>query len=50
VLRKELDALRPANVPDGPTHEALVTASLAGPGTLEAATLEAGSRLETSAR
>jgi putative FMN-dependent luciferase-like monooxygenase len=50
VLRRELDALRPANVPDGPTHEALVTASLAGPGTLEAATLEAGSRLETSAR
>ncbi len=24
VLRKEFDALRPANVPDGPTHEALV--------------------------
>jgi hypothetical protein len=33
VLRRELDALRPANVPDGPTHEALVAASLAGAGT-----------------
>ena len=28
VLRSELDALRPANVPDGPAHEALVAASL----------------------
>jgi putative FMN-dependent luciferase-like monooxygenase len=26
VLRKEFDALRPAHVPDGPTHEALVAA------------------------
>jgi putative FMN-dependent luciferase-like monooxygenase len=29
VLRRELDAKRPAGVPDGPTHEALVAASLA---------------------
>ena len=32
VLRRELDALRPASVPDGPTHEARVAASLAGGG------------------
>jgi hypothetical protein len=40
VLRRELDALRPANVPDGPTHEALVAASLAEAGStaLEAST------------
>jgi hypothetical protein len=29
VLRRELDAKRPAGVPDGPTHEALVAASVA---------------------
>jgi hypothetical protein len=29
VLRRELDAKRPASVPDGPTHEALVAASVA---------------------
>ena len=29
VLRQELDAKRPADVPDGPTHESLVAASLA---------------------
>jgi putative FMN-dependent luciferase-like monooxygenase len=40
VLRRELDALRPASVPDGPTHESRVAASLA----------EAGTELETSAR
>jgi hypothetical protein len=52
VLRRELDALRPATVPDGPTHEALVAASLAGPGAGAdpAATAEAGSALETSRR
>jgi hypothetical protein len=32
VLRRELGALRPATVPDGPTHEALVAASLADSG------------------
>jgi len=38
VLRRELDALRPASVPDGPTHEARVAASVAGTaGTDEAA-------------
>ena len=31
VLRRELDALRPASVPDGPTHESLVAASVAAP-------------------
>jgi hypothetical protein len=40
VLRRELDALRPASVPDGPAHEGLVAASLA----------EAGTELETSTR
>jgi len=39
VLRRELDALRPANVPDGPTHESRAAASLA----------EAGTELEKSA-
>jgi hypothetical protein len=29
VLRKELDALRPAHVPDGPTHADRVRASAA---------------------
>jgi hypothetical protein len=29
VLRRELDAQRPDSVPDGPTHEALVAASVA---------------------
>jgi len=29
VLRRELDAKRPDSVPDGPTHEALVAASVA---------------------
>ena len=33
VLRRELDALRPASVPDGPTHEALVAAAVAGAAT-----------------
>ena len=28
VLRQELDARRPAGVPDAPTHESLVAASL----------------------
>jgi hypothetical protein len=27
VLRKEFDALRPANVPDGPTHASLLAAA-----------------------
>ena len=27
VLRRELDALRPAHVPDGPTHAARVAAA-----------------------
>ena len=30
VLRKEFDALRPAHVPDGPTHAARVRAAIAG--------------------
>jgi putative FMN-dependent luciferase-like monooxygenase len=46
VLRREFDALRPANVPDGPTHEAMVAASLAETGSLGGAGIE----LETSAR
>jgi hypothetical protein len=29
VLRRELDASRPAGVPDAPTHESLVAASVA---------------------
>ena len=40
VLRRELDALRPASVPDGPTHEARVAAWLA----------EGGPELEGSRR
>jgi hypothetical protein len=45
VLRRELDALRPANVPAGPTHEALVAASVAAAGPAEASTgLEASTR------
>jgi hypothetical protein len=40
VLRRELDALRPAGVPDGPTHQARVAASLT----------DAGTELETSSR
>jgi hypothetical protein len=40
VLRRELDALRPADVPDGPTHQARVAASLA----------DADTDLETSIR
>jgi putative FMN-dependent luciferase-like monooxygenase len=52
VLRREFDALRPANVPDGPTHEAMVAASLAGTGSpAETGSLAgAGIELETSAR
>ena len=54
VLRKELDAMRPANVPDGPTHESLVAASLArADAALRAGTgtgAEAGAELEASAR
>jgi hypothetical protein len=30
VLRKELAALRPAHVPDAPTHESLKAAALVG--------------------
>jgi len=40
VLRRELDALRPAAVPDGPTHQARVAASLT----------DADTDLETSSR
>jgi hypothetical protein len=40
VLRRELDALRPAGVPDGPTHQARVAASLT----------DAATELETSSR
>ena len=40
VLRRELDALRPAGVPDGPTHQARLAASLT----------EAATELETSSR
>jgi putative FMN-dependent luciferase-like monooxygenase len=52
VLRREFDALRPANVPDGPTHEAMVAASLAGTGSpAETGSLAgAGIEMETSAR
>jgi hypothetical protein len=51
VLRKELDALRPVHVPDGPTHESLVAASLAEAGAVaEAGALaRTGAELETSA-
>ena len=48
VLRRELDALRPADVPDGPTHEARVAASVADADPAEAG--EAGSELEASRR
>jgi hypothetical protein len=48
VLRRELDALRPADVPDGPTHEALVAASVADADPAEAG--QAGSELEASRR
>jgi putative FMN-dependent luciferase-like monooxygenase len=37
VLRKELDALRPAGVPDAPTHQSLKAAALAAPTAAEAA-------------
>src|ERR1035438_767104 len=51
VLRRELDALRPANVPDGPTHEALVAASVAEAGSAaEAGPAETGTELEASAQ
>jgi alkanesulfonate monooxygenase SsuD/methylene tetrahydromethanopterin reductase-like flavin-dependent oxidoreductase (luciferase family) len=53
VLRRELDALRPADVPDGPTHEALVAASVADADPAEADPAgagEAGSELEASRR
>jgi hypothetical protein len=51
VLRRELDALRPANVPDGPTHEALVAASVAEAGAAaEAGPAETGTELEASAQ
>ena len=29
MLRRELDAMRPAHVPDGPTHASLVAAAAA---------------------
>jgi len=48
VLRRELDALRPADVPDGPTHEARVAASVAEADPAEAG--QAGSELEASRR
>jgi putative FMN-dependent luciferase-like monooxygenase len=48
VLRRELDALRPVDVPDGPTHEARVAASVADADPAEAG--EAGSELEASRR
>jgi hypothetical protein len=48
VLRRELDALRPADVPDGPTHQARVAASLTDAGTdLQT---DADTDLETSSR
>jgi len=53
VLRRELDALRPASVPDGPTHESLVAASGASPdpGGADLARADlAGTGLETSRR
>jgi putative FMN-dependent luciferase-like monooxygenase len=37
MLRKELDALRPAGVPDAPTHQSLKAAALAAPTAAEAA-------------
>jgi putative FMN-dependent luciferase-like monooxygenase len=37
VLRKELDALRPAGVPDAPTHQSLKAAALAAPTAADAA-------------
>jgi putative FMN-dependent luciferase-like monooxygenase len=48
VLRRELDAVRPADVPDGPTHEARVAASVADADPAEAG--EAGPELEASRR
>jgi hypothetical protein len=50
VLRKELDALRPAHVPDGPTHEALVAASIAADATDDDLDIHAGVDLEASRR
>jgi alkanesulfonate monooxygenase SsuD/methylene tetrahydromethanopterin reductase-like flavin-dependent oxidoreductase (luciferase family) len=57
VLRRELDGLRPAGVPDGPAHEALVAASVAGTDETVAAgdaadeaAAEGGATLETSRR
>jgi putative FMN-dependent luciferase-like monooxygenase len=41
VLRRELDALRPANVPDAPTHQSLLAGRLAAP---VAADVEASTR------
>jgi hypothetical protein len=49
VLRRELDAKRPASVPDGPTHEALVAASVAEAGPDEASSAQA-STAEASRR
>ena len=40
VLRRELDALRPAHVPDGPTHAARVAAATSRSGQAEVATSE----------
>ena len=42
VLRRELDALRPASVPDGPTHESLVAAARAATRIGEPAASEPG--------
>ena len=42
VLRRELEALRPAHVPTAPTHESLVTAAAAAP--VEQAHATAGAR------
>jgi alkanesulfonate monooxygenase SsuD/methylene tetrahydromethanopterin reductase-like flavin-dependent oxidoreductase (luciferase family) len=51
VLRRELDGLRPAGVPDGPAHEALVAASVAEAGAAaEAGPAETGTELEASAQ
>ena len=59
VLRRELDALRPASVPDGPTHKALVASAARAAATDEPATderatdgpaAEGGAVLEASRR
>ena len=54
VLRKEFDTLRPAHVPDGPTHAALVAerdaAELAGVDALEADDADAEPRARSEVK